>query len=172
MKWIRWVLLKIQSIHESILSTNGQTDKVKPVYPAFNFIEAGGGGNMKIWGLKSRRPGKGESVQAEATHHPHTKTTCHHHHHPPNLHLPQPTRTIIHSSSPPEVLVLGMFCKQKWPKVSTNTTRVAINDNIKIRPLQLSKFVGNTARSLPAISQLRSVFPPLVEPWCCGICNG
>ena len=25
-----------------ILSTDGQTDKVKPVYPPFNFVEAGG----------------------------------------------------------------------------------------------------------------------------------
>ena len=24
--------------------TDGQTDKVKPVYPPFNFVEAGGGG--------------------------------------------------------------------------------------------------------------------------------
>ena len=27
---------------DTILSTNGQTDKVKPVYPPFNFVEAGG----------------------------------------------------------------------------------------------------------------------------------
>ena len=26
---------------ERILSTDGQTDKVKPVYPPFNFVEAG-----------------------------------------------------------------------------------------------------------------------------------
>ena len=34
MKWIRHVLLKIQSGHDSIHKwTDGQTDKVKPVYP-------------------------------------------------------------------------------------------------------------------------------------------
>ena len=27
---------------DTILSTDGQTDKVKPVYPPFNFVEAGG----------------------------------------------------------------------------------------------------------------------------------
>ena len=43
MKWIRWVLLKIQSGHDSVhRQTDGQTDKVKPVYPPFNFVEAGG----------------------------------------------------------------------------------------------------------------------------------
>ena len=43
MKWIRWVLLKIQSRHDSIHRwTDGQTDKVIPVYPPFNFVEAGG----------------------------------------------------------------------------------------------------------------------------------
>ena len=43
MKWIRWVLLKIQSGHDSVhRRTDGQTDKVIPVYPPFNFVEAGG----------------------------------------------------------------------------------------------------------------------------------
>ena len=47
MKWIRWVLLKIQSGHDSVHRptdgrTDGQTDKVIPVYPPFNFIEAEG----------------------------------------------------------------------------------------------------------------------------------
>ena len=51
MKWIRWVLLKIQSGHDSVHRrtdgqtdgrTDGQTDKVIPVYPPFNFVEAGG----------------------------------------------------------------------------------------------------------------------------------
>ena len=36
MKWIRWVLLKIQSGHDSVhRQTDGQTDKVIPVYPPF-----------------------------------------------------------------------------------------------------------------------------------------
>ena len=43
MKWIRWVLLKIHSGHDSVhRRTDGQTDKVIPVYPPFNFVEAGG----------------------------------------------------------------------------------------------------------------------------------
>ena len=47
MKWIRWVLLKIQSGHNSLHRrtdgrTDGQTDKVIPVYPPINFVEAGG----------------------------------------------------------------------------------------------------------------------------------
>ena len=43
MKWIRWVLLKIQSGHDSVhRRTDGQTDKVMPVYPPINFVEAGG----------------------------------------------------------------------------------------------------------------------------------
>ena len=43
MKWIRWVLLKIQSGHDSVhRRTDGQTDKVIPVYPPFNFVDAGG----------------------------------------------------------------------------------------------------------------------------------
>ena len=43
MKWIRRVLLKIQSGHDSVhRQTDGQTDKVKPVYPPFNFVEVGG----------------------------------------------------------------------------------------------------------------------------------
>ena len=42
-KWIRWVLLKIQSGHDSVhRRTDRQTDKVKPVNPPFNFVEAGG----------------------------------------------------------------------------------------------------------------------------------
>ena len=50
MKWIRWVLLKIQSGHDSVHRrtdgqtegrTDGQTDVI-PVYPPFNFVEAGG----------------------------------------------------------------------------------------------------------------------------------
>ena len=42
-KWIRWVLLKIQSGHDSVhRRTDGQTDKVIPVYPPINFVEAGG----------------------------------------------------------------------------------------------------------------------------------
>ena len=39
MQWIRWVLLKIQSGHDSV---HRRTDKVKPVYPPFNFVEEGG----------------------------------------------------------------------------------------------------------------------------------
>ena len=47
MKWIWWVLLKIQSGHDSVHRwTDGQTDKVIPVYPPFNFVEAGG---INIW---------------------------------------------------------------------------------------------------------------------------
>ena len=47
MKWIQRVLLKIQSGHDSVhrqtdRRTDGQTDKVKPVYLPFNFVEAGG----------------------------------------------------------------------------------------------------------------------------------
>ena len=51
MKWIRWVLLKIQSGHDSVHRrtdgqtdgrTDGRTDKVIPVYPPINFVEAGG----------------------------------------------------------------------------------------------------------------------------------
>ena len=43
MKWIRWVLLKIQSRHDSVhRRTDRQTDKVIPVYPPFNFVEAVG----------------------------------------------------------------------------------------------------------------------------------
>ena len=43
MKWIRWVSLKIQSGHNSVhRRTDGQTDKVIPVYPPINFVEAGG----------------------------------------------------------------------------------------------------------------------------------
>ena len=47
MKWIWWVLLKIQSGHDSVHRrtdgrTDGQTDKVIPVYPPINFVEAGG----------------------------------------------------------------------------------------------------------------------------------
>ena len=42
MKWFRWVFLKIQSRHDSVhRRTDGQTDKVIPVYPPFNFVEAG-----------------------------------------------------------------------------------------------------------------------------------
>ena len=42
-KWIRWVLLKIQSGHDYVhRRTDGQTDKVIPVYPPINFVEAGG----------------------------------------------------------------------------------------------------------------------------------
>ena len=28
------------------MTTDGQTDKAKPVYPPFNFVEAGGGGAL------------------------------------------------------------------------------------------------------------------------------
>ena len=51
MKWIRWVFLKIQSGHDSVHRrtdgqmdgrTDGPTDKVIPVYPPINFVEAGG----------------------------------------------------------------------------------------------------------------------------------
>ena len=43
MKWIQWVLLKIHSRHDSVhRRTDGQTDKVIPVYPPFNFLEARG----------------------------------------------------------------------------------------------------------------------------------
>ena len=41
MKWIRWVLLKIQSRHNSVhRRTDGQTDRQTriPVYPPFNFV--------------------------------------------------------------------------------------------------------------------------------------
>ena len=48
MKWIRWVLLKIQSGHDSVRRrTDGQRDKVIPVYPPINFVEAGG--IIKTW---------------------------------------------------------------------------------------------------------------------------
>ena len=47
MKWIRWVLLKIQSGHDSVhRRIDGQTDKVIPVYPPFNFV------NNLPWTLK------------------------------------------------------------------------------------------------------------------------
>ena len=51
MKSIRWVLLKIQSGHDSVhRRTDGQTDKVKPVYPPFNFVEVGGiMKNISFW---------------------------------------------------------------------------------------------------------------------------
>ena len=39
MKWIRQVLLKIQRHNSVHRRTDGQTDKVKPVYPPFNFVE-------------------------------------------------------------------------------------------------------------------------------------
>ena len=43
MKWIQWVLLKIQSGDDSVhRRTDGQTDKVIPVYPPIYFVEAGG----------------------------------------------------------------------------------------------------------------------------------
>ena len=43
MKWIWWVLLKIQSGHDSVhRRTDRRTDMVKPVCPPFNFVEAGG----------------------------------------------------------------------------------------------------------------------------------
>ena len=50
-KWVRWVLLKIQSRHDSVhrrtdgwtdRRTERETDKVKPIFPPFNFVEAGG----------------------------------------------------------------------------------------------------------------------------------
>ena len=40
MKWIRWVFWRYRA--DTILSTDGQTDKVIPVYPPINFVEAGG----------------------------------------------------------------------------------------------------------------------------------
>ena len=49
MKWMQWILLRIWSGHDSVHRrtdglTDGQmdelTDKVEPVYPPFNFIEA------------------------------------------------------------------------------------------------------------------------------------
>ena len=43
MQWIWWELLKIQSGHISVhIRTDWQKDNVKPVYPPFNFVEAGG----------------------------------------------------------------------------------------------------------------------------------
>ena len=45
MKWIQWVLLKIQRGHicpQTDRWRDRQTDKVKPVYPPFNFVEAEG----------------------------------------------------------------------------------------------------------------------------------
>ena len=45
MNWIQdqWVLLKIQSRHDSVhRRTDRQIDKMKPVYPTFNFLQAGG----------------------------------------------------------------------------------------------------------------------------------
>ena len=51
MKWIRWVLLKIQSGHDSVhRRTDAQTDKVIPVYPPINFVEAGGIKNQHVEG--------------------------------------------------------------------------------------------------------------------------
>ena len=42
MKWIRWVLLKIQSGHNSVhRRTDGQTDKVIPVYPLSTSLKRG-----------------------------------------------------------------------------------------------------------------------------------
>ena len=54
MKWIRWVLLKIQSGHDSVhRRTDGQTDKVKPALPPspFNFVEAEGINRRRIAGI-------------------------------------------------------------------------------------------------------------------------
>ena len=62
MKWIWRVLLKIQSGHDSVHRwtdgqlTDGQTDKVKPAYPPFNFVEAGGGGIIKTLSYQYRIP--------------------------------------------------------------------------------------------------------------------
>ena len=45
MKSIQWVLLKIQSGHDSVhrrTDGQGETQGVKPVYPPFNFIEEEG----------------------------------------------------------------------------------------------------------------------------------
>ena len=43
MKWIRLVLWKIQIGHNFVHRlTDRRTDDVKPLYPAFNFVEAGG----------------------------------------------------------------------------------------------------------------------------------
>ena len=42
MKWIRWVLLKIQSGHDFVhRRTDGQTDKVIPVYPLSTSLKRG-----------------------------------------------------------------------------------------------------------------------------------
>ena len=50
MKLIRWVLLKIQSGHDSVhRRTDGQMDTVIPVYPPFNFVEVGGIKIAKNW---------------------------------------------------------------------------------------------------------------------------
>ena len=47
MKWIQLVLLKIQSGHDSVhrrtdRRMDGRKNKVRPVYPPFSFVEAGG----------------------------------------------------------------------------------------------------------------------------------
>ena len=51
MKWIQWVLLKIQSGHDSVhRRTDGQTDKVIPVYPLSTSLKRGGITNPgEIW---------------------------------------------------------------------------------------------------------------------------
>ena len=47
MKWIWQVLLETQSGYDSVYRrTDGQTNKVKPVFPLFNFVEEGG---IIIW---------------------------------------------------------------------------------------------------------------------------
>ena len=45
----------VEDTVDTILSTDGQTDKVKPVYPPFNFVEAwgGGGGGVISWAAPS-----------------------------------------------------------------------------------------------------------------------
>ena len=53
MKWMPWVLLKIQSGHDSVhRRTDRQTDKAKPVYHSFNFVEAVG--KMRNWSNSSK----------------------------------------------------------------------------------------------------------------------
>ena len=66
MKWIWLVLREIQSGHDSIHRrtdgwTDRQTDKVKPVYPPFNFIELRGIIKLKniyIFGLLGEQPAR------------------------------------------------------------------------------------------------------------------
>ena len=67
-EWIRLVLWKMQSGHDSVhRRTDGQTDKVKSVYPAFHFVETRGIITWLLltqtWLLLTRRGNTDSSLQ-------------------------------------------------------------------------------------------------------------